>query len=177
MFSLPDESLSESYNTHEMITFLKSVGAARGITVSAIGSWAKQAHGKLHSIGLISVRGTVSDIILLLNQKLRAAGLPMMHSLTIEVMAREGVNSLCHESQESSDEGDSFNEAGGGTFPSCNSTGEIGQVCTLCKDDSNSSKALRSQWICHQDLQHPTACSVAPTYHIGGLVMSSHLQR
>jgi hypothetical protein len=69
----------------------------------------------------------------------------MMHSLTIELMAREGVDSLRHKAQESSDEGEaqessdgeeSFNEAGEGTCPSCSGTGEVGQVCTLCEDES-----------------------------------------
>ncbi len=69
-----------------------------------------------------------------------------MHLQTIEVMAREGVDSLRHEAQESSDDEDSydeaefdeardaFNEAGNGTCPTCDGTGETGQSCITCKD-------------------------------------------
>ena len=93
IFSLPDESLSASYNNHAMLTFLESVATVKGVTGTNIGSWATKVHEKLRSIGLLSVRATVIKI-LSVNRKLRAAELPMMHSLTIEIMAREGVDSL-----------------------------------------------------------------------------------
>jgi hypothetical protein len=80
----------------------------------------------------------------LINQKLRAAGLTKMHSQTIEVMAQEGVDSLCHELQVSSDDEDfddednldNFNEAGNGTCPTFDGSGETGQRCITCKDAS-----------------------------------------
>jgi hypothetical protein len=57
----------------------------------------EKVHFKLRSNGIFSVRSTVSNIILI-NRKFHSAGLTQLHALTIEVMAREGVNSLRHES-------------------------------------------------------------------------------
>jgi hypothetical protein len=136
--SVPDESSSASYNTHEMTSFLRSVAVAKGITGINIEAWIEQVRCKLHKVGAISVRGTVASLTLL-NCKLRGANLHMMHSQTISLMAREGVESLLRESQELSGFVDTGppNEAEDGLCSTCKTPGGIGQACNICNDGTS----------------------------------------
>jgi transcriptional regulator NrdR family protein len=132
--SMPDESSSEAYNTHEMTSFLRSVAEKKGITGAHVETWIGQVRRKLHKIGITSVRGTIGTLILL-NRKLRAANLQMFHSQTIEIMAKEGVESLRKEAEELSgfvQATEPVIEAGNGWCSTCHGPGEIGQACTTC---------------------------------------------
>jgi hypothetical protein len=134
--SMPDESSSEAYNTHEMTSFLRSVAEAKSITGADLETWIGQVHRKLRKVGVTTVRGTVGTLILL-NRKLRSASLQQFHTQTIEIMGREGVESLLHESQELSgfiEEDECFNKAGDGWCSTCRAPGKVGRACTTCED-------------------------------------------
>jgi transcriptional regulator NrdR family protein len=133
--SLDNESASAYYNDHHMISYLERVAVVRGITGKSIDSWVNQVHGKLGKVGCISVRSTVSGLVIL-NKKLFAAGLQVMHAETIEVMAREGVNALSIEALGSVDEFErDMHKVGPGTCESCGDTGAIGEPCATCTTD------------------------------------------
>jgi hypothetical protein len=94
------ESSSDSYNDDEMRTFFRTVATARGITGTNVNSWVGKVHNKLGHIGVSAVYAMVSSIVML-NQKLCTARLPVMHSQTVKAMAQAA---LLHEVQEPSDE-------------------------------------------------------------------------
>jgi hypothetical protein len=134
--SMDDESASAYYNSHRMVSFLERVAIEKGITGKSIDSWVAEVHCKLRKIGTPSVRTTVSSVVIL-NKKLLAAGLQVMHADTIEVMAREGANSLSIEALGAIDEFEvAMHEVGDGTCERCDDTGTIGEPCTTCTTGS-----------------------------------------
>jgi hypothetical protein len=76
-----------------MNTFLQAVAVARNITGQDIASWVTKVQGKLHSVGITTVKEAVSRIVML-NHDLRAAKLSVMHRQTIDLMAKKGVKTL-----------------------------------------------------------------------------------
>jgi hypothetical protein len=134
--SMDDESACEDYNSDRMHSFLQRVALTKGITGTSIEAWIQAVHGKLRTIGILSVRATVSSI-LTLNKKLFTAGLQMMHSDTIEVMALEGVNALSVEALGGIDQWYvDLHEVGPGTCERCDDTGKIGAPCNRCNTGS-----------------------------------------
>jgi transcriptional regulator NrdR family protein len=130
------ESLSAS-NADEMRAFLQTVAEARNITGNAIDSWVEKVQDKLRRIGLTTVKDTVSGIVRL-NRQLREAGLTTMHFITVDCMARKGVEALLCEPLEvisSDDSGEIEGLDGIGTCTICNATGTVGESCAICEDE------------------------------------------
>jgi transcriptional regulator NrdR family protein len=135
--SVNDESASAYYNNHRMRSFLERVAVSKGVTGKSIDSWVETVHAKLGKVGTPSVRSTVSSLVLL-NKKLFAAGLPLMHADTIEVMAREGANALSIEALESIDGWEvDLHEVPDGACENCGDTGVVGEPCATCTTESH----------------------------------------
>jgi copper chaperone CopZ len=136
MIGMDDESASAVYLDERMLAYLERVAITRGITGKSIDSCVERVHNKLHKVGIISVRATVSRIVIL-NKKIFAAGLPAMHAETLAVMAREGANALSIEALEAIDTWDvELHEVGDGICERCDDTGDIGEPCATCNTGS-----------------------------------------
>jgi hypothetical protein len=127
---------------NEMIALLQAVATAKNITGQDVMSWVTRVHNKLRSVGINTVKDTVSGSMGL-NKKLHKAGFQMMHCQTLDLLAKKGINIITAPPPPSvkdkvvplkplSSNGVVFasDDAQDGRCPECNNLGPPGLPCT-----------------------------------------------
>jgi hypothetical protein len=122
--------LSVKSQNEEMLVFLRLVAESRQITGSNVDSWVTKVHAKLHRVDMDNVEETVSGIVLL-NRKLRAARFSVMHHLTMDSMARTGLDVLVSR-RPTSDASSDDTELG--QCMACDGFGAVHTLCSNCED-------------------------------------------
>jgi hypothetical protein len=117
--------------------FFLAVASSRNITGDNVELWVAKVRTKLHRIDVGNVQEAVS-LILMVNRKLRRAGLSMMHQLTINCMAQKVSEITMLRRPSTSDASFTSDVPSGdtnlGQCLGCDGFGAIYTLCTVCED-------------------------------------------